>query len=102
MTGILCVWTVSRFLSATSPSRWTSSQVWADSLFHRPPDQATASGDQSVRLTDVESRKTIATFQGHTCSVKQVAFDPHNPSKGRRHERRYRARQAELLFDDCD
>jgi WD40 repeat protein len=40
--------------------------------------QATASGDQTVGLTDVQTQKAVARLVGHLSSVKQVAFDPTN------------------------
>ncbi len=38
----------------------------------------TASGDQSVGLWDVETEERIATFRGHTSSIKTVRFLPGN------------------------
>ncbi|GAA5948118.1 hypothetical protein JCM3765_007118 [Sporobolomyces pararoseus] len=40
---------------------------------------ATASGDQSVRIHDVETKNCVAVLSGHTCTVKSVVWDPHNP-----------------------
>ncbi|MEU0487537.1 hypothetical protein ABZ260_51385, partial [Streptosporangium sp. NPDC006013] len=37
---------------------------------------ATADTDNSVRLWDVASRKTVATLTGHTDEVWSVAFSP--------------------------
>ena len=36
--------------------------------------QVTASGDQTVRLWDVNRDDCLAVFKGHTCSVKSVDF----------------------------
>ena len=36
--------------------------------------QVTASGDQTVRLWDVNHDDCLAVFKGHTCSVKSVDF----------------------------
>ena len=40
---------------------------------------ATASGDQTVGITDVTTQHAIGRAVGHTCTVKQVAWDPFNP-----------------------
>ncbi|KAG9284317.1 hypothetical protein G9A89_007472 [Geosiphon pyriformis] len=40
---------------------------------------ATASGDQSARLWDVETKECTAIFQGHTCSIKSIAAHPESP-----------------------
>ncbi|GAA5893577.1 WD40 repeat domain-containing protein [Sporobolomyces salmoneus] len=40
---------------------------------------ATASGDQTVRLHDVESKTCVGVLSGHTCTVKNVTWDPYNP-----------------------
>ena len=40
--------------------------------------QATASGDQTVGITDVTTQRAIGRLVGHTGTVKQVAWDPHN------------------------
>ncbi|GAA5860476.1 hypothetical protein JCM5353_005538 [Sporobolomyces roseus] len=40
---------------------------------------ATASGDQTVRLHDVETKTCVGVLSGHTCTVKNVTWDPHNP-----------------------
>ena len=42
------------------------------------PRQATASGDQTVGITDVTSQRAIGRLVGHTGTVKQVAWDPLN------------------------
>ena len=42
--------------------------------------QATASGDQTARVFDVISQQPINVLAGHRSSVKQVAFNPRNPS----------------------
>lgn len=38
------------------------------------PLQVTASGDQTVRLWDVNRDECLAVFKGHSCSVKSVDF----------------------------
>ncbi|GAA6008190.1 hypothetical protein JCM11491_001923 [Sporobolomyces phaffii] len=40
---------------------------------------ATASGDQTVRLHDVETKTCVGVLSGHTCTVKNVSWDPYNP-----------------------
>lgn len=40
---------------------------------------ATASGDQSVRIFDVQKQLCTSVLQGHRSSIKQVAFNPLNP-----------------------
>lgn len=42
--------------------------------------QATASGDQTVRLWNAETQTCAGTLAGHTCTIKSVSWDPHNPS----------------------
>ncbi|XP_035277792.1 denticleless protein homolog [Anguilla anguilla] len=37
----------------------------------------TASGDKTAALWEVESRELLGTFKGHVCSLKSVAFVPH-------------------------
>ncbi|GAA6060012.1 hypothetical protein JCM10212_001170 [Sporobolomyces blumeae] len=39
---------------------------------------ATASGDQTVRLHDVETKACVGVLSGHLCTVKNVAWDPYN------------------------
>ncbi|CAG8491083.1 5555_t:CDS:2 [Ambispora leptoticha] len=39
----------------------------------------TASGDQSARLWDVETQKCKSVFEGHTCSIKAIAYNPKTP-----------------------
>ncbi|KAL1917507.1 uncharacterized protein VTP21DRAFT_3900 [Calcarisporiella thermophila] len=41
---------------------------------------ATASGDQTVRVWDVETRRELYKFRGNRCSVKCVNWDPSNPN----------------------
>ncbi|KAK4704969.1 denticleless, partial [Phenoliferia sp. Uapishka_3] len=41
--------------------------------------QATASGDQTVKLWDVETRTCTGVLSGHTCTIKNVTWDPFNP-----------------------
>lgn len=41
---------------------------------------ATASGDQSVRIFDVQKQVCISVLQGHRSSIKQAIFNPLNPS----------------------
>ncbi|KAL7269547.1 hypothetical protein RUND412_007789 [Rhizina undulata] len=41
---------------------------------------ATASGDQSVRITDVMTKKTTALLLGHRSTVKQAAYNPDTPA----------------------
>jgi WD40 repeat protein len=41
----------------------------------------TASGDQVVRLWDVERRHPIGTFVGHSGSIKSISFQTHHPCK---------------------
>jgi len=36
----------------------------------------TASGDQNIALWDVSAETSIASFRGHTSSVKSVSFVP--------------------------
>lgn len=43
--------------------------------------QATASGDQTVKLWDVESQTCVGVLSGHTCTIKNVVWDPRNPSE---------------------
>ncbi|KAJ3024065.1 hypothetical protein HKX48_007245 [Thoreauomyces humboldtii] len=40
---------------------------------------ASAAGDQTVRIWDVETARCTAIFQGHNCSIKSVANHPSNP-----------------------
>ncbi|GAA5887824.1 hypothetical protein JCM6882_000765 [Rhodosporidiobolus microsporus] len=40
---------------------------------------ATASGDQTVRLWDVPTQTCVGILSGHTCTVKNLSWDPHNP-----------------------
>ncbi|KAM0746748.1 WD40 repeat-like protein [Meredithblackwellia eburnea MCA 4105] len=40
---------------------------------------ATASGDQTVKLYDTATQVCISTFVGHTCTIKNVAWDPFDP-----------------------
>ncbi|ORY81008.1 WD40-repeat-containing domain protein [Protomyces lactucae-debilis] len=37
---------------------------------------ATASGDQTIHILDVQTQTVLTTLQGHTSTVKQVQFDP--------------------------
>ena len=37
---------------------------------------ASGSGDNTVKLWDVATRRNIATFEGHTRQVKSVSFSP--------------------------
>ena len=39
---------------------------------------ATASGDQTARIIDMHSQRTICILSGHTSSVKQVRFQPND------------------------
>ncbi|XP_065661268.1 denticleless protein homolog isoform X6 [Hydra vulgaris] len=39
---------------------------------------ATASGDQTARVWDIEKSETTAIFRGHTCSLKSVAVQPNS------------------------
>lgn len=41
---------------------------------------ATCSGDQSIRISDVQTGDLTAALHGHTSTVKCVAWDPSNPS----------------------
>ncbi|GJN90814.1 hypothetical protein Rhopal_003828-T1 [Rhodotorula paludigena] len=41
---------------------------------------ATASGDQTVRLWNAETQTCAGTLAGHTCTIKSVSWDPHNPN----------------------
>lgn len=43
--------------------------------------QATASGDQSAAVSDVERQVLLYHLKTHSGSVKQIIFDPHNPSE---------------------
>ncbi|BGP40458.1 hypothetical protein JCM10450v2_004440 [Rhodotorula kratochvilovae] len=40
---------------------------------------ATASGDHTVRLWDAPTQSCVGVLAGHTCTIKSVSFDPHNP-----------------------
>ncbi|GAA5944178.1 hypothetical protein JCM3775_001089 [Rhodotorula graminis] len=40
---------------------------------------ATASGDQTVHLWDTETQACIGVLAGHTGTVKNITWDPHNP-----------------------
>ncbi|GAA6028433.1 hypothetical protein JCM8097_007027 [Rhodosporidiobolus ruineniae] len=40
---------------------------------------ATAGGDQTVRLWDVRTQACVGILAGHTCTVKNVSWDPSNP-----------------------
>ncbi|XP_069030051.1 denticleless protein homolog [Embiotoca jacksoni] len=40
------------------------------------PQLVTAAGDQTARLWDVKSGELLASFKGHLCSLKSVAFAP--------------------------
>ncbi|KAM4713699.1 denticleless protein homolog [Anableps anableps] len=40
------------------------------------PQLVTAAGDQMARLWDVKSGELLASFKGHLCSLKSVAFAP--------------------------
>ena len=42
--------------------------------------QATASGDQTVKLFDVERQVCVGVLDGHTSTIKNVTWDPVNPS----------------------
>ena len=39
---------------------------------------ATASGDQTSRIIDMHTQQTVCILSGHTSSVKQVRFQPHD------------------------
>ncbi|GAA5887296.1 hypothetical protein JCM5296_004593 [Sporobolomyces johnsonii] len=39
---------------------------------------ATASGDQTVRLWDTKTQTCVAVLSGHTCTIKNVSWDPYN------------------------
>ena len=41
---------------------------------------ATASGDQTCQIIDVQKQKSVWTLTGHSCSVKKVQFQPNEPS----------------------
>ncbi|GAA6052878.1 hypothetical protein JCM3770_004389 [Rhodotorula araucariae] len=41
---------------------------------------ATASGDHTVRLWDAQTQACVGVLAGHTCTIKSVSFDPHNPN----------------------
>lgn len=43
--------------------------------------QATASGDSTVRLWDSTTQTCIGVLRGHGSSVRNVSWDPFNPSK---------------------
>lgn len=43
--------------------------------------QATASGDQTVKIWDAETRTCTGVLAGHTCTIKNVTWDPFNPRK---------------------
>ncbi|GAA5981733.1 hypothetical protein JCM11641_004229 [Rhodosporidiobolus odoratus] len=40
---------------------------------------ATASGDQTVRLWDVSTQSCVGVLTGHTCTIKNVTWDPSHP-----------------------
>ncbi|THH17614.1 hypothetical protein EW146_g3230 [Bondarzewia mesenterica] len=40
---------------------------------------ATVSGDQSTRITNIGTSRTLQILRGHTSTVKSVAWDPSNP-----------------------
>ncbi|GAA6000019.1 hypothetical protein JCM10207_006015 [Rhodosporidiobolus poonsookiae] len=78
------------FLSADK-DRWTrgptrhSFQAHENAVFDlswRDDDEllATASGDQTARLFDVRTQTCVGILSGHTCTVKSVTWDPHNPN----------------------
>jgi WD40 repeat protein len=48
---------------------------------HRPNVIATASSDQMVNIWDVNNFQALATYTGHTRTVKTVKFHPTHPGK---------------------
>lgn len=48
--------------------------------FSPTSSQATASGDQTIKLWDSETQACVGVLVGHTCTIKNVAFDPFNSS----------------------
>lgn len=44
-----------------------------------PLAQATSSGDQTARVSDVETGQMVATLYGHRSSVKMSTWDPQSP-----------------------
>ncbi|KAL8280177.1 hypothetical protein RQP46_007507 [Phenoliferia psychrophenolica] len=40
---------------------------------------ATASGDQTVKIWDAETRTCTGVLAGHTCTIKNVTWDPFSP-----------------------
>ncbi|KAI5479845.1 hypothetical protein MNV49_002403 [Pseudohyphozyma bogoriensis] len=47
---------------------------------HDDSAMATASGDQTVQLWDTETQACLGVLAGHTCTIKNVAWDPFNPN----------------------
>ncbi|GAA5925500.1 WD40 repeat domain-containing protein [Sporobolomyces koalae] len=67
----------------TGPNR-ESFQAHSNAIFDLAWSQddqtiATASGDQTVRLHDVETKACVGVLSGHLCTVKNVSWDPFNP-----------------------
>jgi WD40 repeat protein len=46
----------------------------------RSPGQLTASGDQTVRLWDIEKQACICVLHRHETSVKSIVYKPSDPS----------------------
>ncbi|GAA5820531.1 hypothetical protein JCM11251_003034 [Rhodosporidiobolus azoricus] len=40
---------------------------------------ATASGDQTVKIWDTPTQTCVGILSGHTCTVKNLSWDPHDP-----------------------